>query len=252
MLLKMAILVLSDFLIMQQKSNPILNGVFMNRYFFHTKFVLITILALQTAQLAGYHAAGVVPYAKKENNEIILLLGCEAIKGGQICDFGGGKDWDDGENPAITAAREGSEELMFMLDEDADFPHLLQKKLANAFDCNKTKTYNHMLSTITKNGTGYSSEYNGYVTHFVEIPYNKNLPKKFVQRKGKYESKLPFCWNEKITMSWVPLQDIMNAVSKSKDCYSVYINTACGNTQLFPLFVESLKAAQKNKLSFFA
>ena len=227
----------------------------MNRHVFYTKLALSTALALQLAYTdtaAAYHAAGVLPYAVDTNNKVWLLLGSEAIKSGQACDFGGGKDYDDKDDSAVTAAREGCEELLFIFDEEAKaFPTLLKSKLGYCFDFNASSTYKKLLHDIKHNKTSYNSTFNGYVTHFVKISYDVHLPTLFEARKKKYAGKLPFCWNEKVCLYWVPLQEVLGAITKSPDIYSVYVLTSRGYVQLFAPFVESITTAQKNKLPLF-
>jgi hypothetical protein len=228
----------------------------MNSHAIYTKLALGTTLALQLSHIetaAAYHAAGVLPYAIDANNKAWLLLGSEDIKSGQVSDFGGGKDYDDKDDSAVTAAREGCEELLFMFDEETKtFPALLKSKLSHCFDFNASATYKLLLHDIKHNKTSYNSTFNGYVTHFVKIPYNTHLPTDFHARKKKYSSKLPFCWNEKVSLYWVPLEEILIAIAKSKDLNSVYINTPHGYVQLFAPFVESILAAKKNKIPLFS
>ena len=92
---------------------------------------------------ASYHSAGILPYAIDQNNEIWLLVGLEPGRNNQAFDFGGKKDPEDNNNSAFTAAREGSEELLFIFDEDEqEFQRILNLGRAKGknFDISKANS----------------------------------------------------------------------------------------------------------------
>lgn len=198
----------------------------------------------------SYKAAGILPYAFDEYNQIWVLIGLEAIKNNQACDFGGGKDFNDHNQPALTAAREASEEILFIFDENTDeFEHLLESKnlFLKSFDIRKTqsKTYNFFLNQIDDTSC-YESISNEYITYFIKIPYESKLTDAFAKRKKQYATQLPFSWNEKITLCWVKLQDILAAIENSSSIQGIWVSTENESIELFPLFAQSLMQAHHN------
>jgi len=200
----------------------------------------------------SYHGAGIVPYAVDQNNEVYILVGIEPGRGNQAFDFGGAKDPEDKENPAFTAAREGSEELLFLYDEnDQDFRRLLNLHRAHGKAFNlyraRSRTYERILDKIRDRDTSFQSFSGGYVTHFVKISFRTHVPQLFKQRYQQYAGRLPYCWAEKSHLVWLKLKDVVNALGQSKDLHNIFVPTNQGRqVHIFYPFAQSLKTADQN------
>lgn len=228
---------------------------FIFRHSIHTFFIGLSLLAPlgQAMQKpVSYHSAGIVPYAVDQNNEAYILVGIEPGRYNQAFDFGGAKDPEDKENPAFTAAREGSEELLFIYDEnDQDFKRLLDLHYKHGKTFNlyraRSNTYERILNKINDRNTSFQSTSGGYVTYFVRISFRPQIPQLFIQRHQQYAGKLPYCWAEKNHLVWLKLKDVMHALGQSKDLRNVFVPANQGRqAHLFYPFAQSLKTAEQN------
>lgn len=209
--------------------------------------ILIALLfnnPLMHAMISGnhaYHSAGITPYAIDAQNKKWLLMGLEPYRNGQAFDFGGKKDPEDQNNSRYTAAREGTEELLFLLDNTNNFNRIvgIYNKHPRDFTLYKSNstTYNFLREAM-KNSL--SSIARGYVTYFVKIDYNPNIPQNFITRRKS--QKVPGSWIEKNQLVWLPLNEIIDALYKSCDDNSVYVR----GIKLFPHVALSLRTALNN------
>ncbi len=223
------------------------------RYSFVTKSLIFlglisAQLHLYSMQMVNYHSAGILPYAVMSNNEVVILLGLEPLRNNFAFDFGGKKDPEDKNNPAFTAAREGSEELLFIFDNDQTFQQLLmyKKKYQNNFMMYRTSasTYWTIVHFIENNPIVSMS--NGYLTYFIKINYDPHLPAAFLARKKM--PGIPPSWNEKGELYWVKLQDLIAALNQSKNLQQVdvVVNNGSKKIRLFEPVAISLKTALNN------
>jgi hypothetical protein len=210
------------------------------RYFFSLLFVLFQPFCFAE----NYQAAGIIPYAFDNQNQAWILIGCEDIKNCQASDFGGGKDYEDNDEGKKTAAREGCEELLFIFDKDLKFNQLLNTKYTNTFNFQNSDTYNYLLQRLNDQSCLQSIYDNYYITYFIQINLNKDLPKLFYTRLCQFKYKLPFCWAEKTYLHWLKLSDVLNAINNNS--FSIFDQQTGKEIILFKPFVESLKAAYYN------
>ena len=154
---------------------------------------------------ASYHSAGILPYAVDDQNNIWLLVGLEPGRNNQAFDFGGKKDPEDNNNSAFTAAREGSEELLFIYDEDEqEFQRILNlgRTKGKNFDISKanSRTFTRILDKINDKTTTFSTTARGYITYLVQVTYRPDeAPQLFAQRRQNYGKQLPIHGQKKIT-----------------------------------------------------
>ncbi len=192
-----------------------------------------------------YRAAGVLPYAVDASGRTKILLGLSSVHADQASDFGGLRDSIDGFNPLVTAAREGCEELMFIFDGDSSFNRILTKRYSykKGFDISKahSATYKRLIDLLPDCPYSYSER---YIMHFIQVPYQPELPKRFLQRKAAYAGKLPHCWNETVRMVWADLEAVLVAINVRTPGNPVIID----GVTLYEPFVRSLIVAQENKL----
>lgn len=189
----------------------------------------------------NYHSAGILPYAIDSNKTKWVLAGIEPFRGNQAFDFGGKKDPEDHNNARYTAAREGTEELLFLFDDAPNFNRIvgIHAKYPRNFELHKanSSTYNFLRETMKKSP---SSLARGYITFFVKIDYDPSIPQNFVNRRKS--QRLPGSWIEKNQLMWLPLNQIIDALQKNPDDNTVYVQ----GTKLFPHFAQSLRTALKN------
>jgi len=187
-----------------------------------------------------YHAAGVLPYAYDQHGAVKILVGVSSVHGNKATDFGGLKDSEDGNNPYWTAAREGCEELMFILDQQSDFEEILKKrnKHGKQFDIFKaqSKTHTYLLTQLHRKKSCFCSSSNNYLMHFIQIDYQENLPALFEQRKKRYTSTVPYCWDETVKLVWLDLKKVLEAVTAKKHKNKLEV-------ELYGPFAQSLRAA---------
>lgn len=195
-----------------------------------------------------YHSAGVVPYAVDNANQVWILVGTEPARQNQAFDFGGKKDPVDKDNPLYTAAREGAEELLFLYDEtDQEFMNLIElaQKYGKNLNLHRANsiTYLQLLHNINDNHKSLS---NGYMTYFVKVPYQANIPSRFEVRYRNFKGgsrKVPYNWFEKNHLYWVKLADLINALTtQNVNSMMVMAENLNGKHQiyLFPAFAHSL------------
>jgi hypothetical protein len=207
--------------------------------------VLFALLGAAFAPLLGakdlsYKAAGVLPYAIGNDGRIKLLLGVSSHRN-QASDFGGLRDDEDMQNPKVTAAREGCEELMFILDAEKAFARILalRNKYGNSFNPSKAKstTYKTLRHALHKAPCAVNGTYRMY---FTQIPYQKELPELFKHRKAAYSGSLPHCWHETTKIEWIDLCELLDAIDMRKDHNPIIIN----GITLYEPFVQSLLIAR--------
>lgn len=191
-----------------------------------------------------YYAAGIIPYAIDDTGKVKFLIGASSVHGDQASDFGGLKDLIDNDLPEKTAAREACEELMFILDNNITFKRIvsLREKYKKNFDIGKSgsKCYQFLISAL-KNNCPYIVN-NGYIMHFVLIPYDETIVKKFRKRKNIFKDIVPKCWNETVSLAWVDLDDLLHAIKTKTHIPSI----KNGNITLYKPFIKSIKIAHKN------
>lgn len=192
-----------------------------------------------------YHAAGVLPYAVGADGTLKFLLGLSSVHHNQASDFGGLQDEIDKNNPQKTAAREGCEELMFIFDKNLMFEKILESynKYKKLFDLSKIQSvsYNQLLTAIHK---AHFSISNNYIMYFINIPYQKNLPDLFKQRKANYKELLSSCWDETVRLVWVDVDELFDAINNRSHFGSVIIK----DFSLYEPFVKSLVAARSQNI----
>lgn len=215
-----------------------------------TQSVQAQIIAPRTT-VTQYHAAGIQPYAIDTNNEVWLLVGLDGFRRDFASDFGGSKDTVDSNNAMQTAAREGAEELLFILEHTQhDFERLLQlrNKFKSHFDMQKSNshTYNFLLDQIENAQRTPSIQHDGYITYFVRIPYDPQLPHQFAQRKKQFAKTLPLCWNEKSSLHWVKLNVLLDALEKSSNNRSITLDANGTQIHFFDKCIESVRVAHKD------
>lgn len=196
---------------------------------------------------ARYHSAGVLPYAIDKTNQIWVLVGTEPARHNQAFDFGGKKDSVDKDNPLYTGAREGAEELLFLYDEtEQEFMHLIEQaqkygKNFNPYKANSI-TYLQLMHNMNDNLRILS---NGYMTYFVKVPYQFDIPDRFETRYRKFARgrNAPYNWFEKNALYWVKLTDLTKALTTQNiNNIVVPAENSKGKRQisLFPSFAHSL------------
>ncbi len=198
---------------------------------------VITAMAPQN----NYHSAGILPYAIDANKTKWVLVGLEPLRGNQAFDFGGKKDPEDNNNARYTAAREGTEELLFLFDDASNFNRIvgIHAKHPRDFKLYKAKsaTYDFFREAMKKSP---SSTSRNYVTFFVKINYDQSIPQNFVNR---HESqRLPRSWIEKNQLVWLPLNKIINELQRNPNDNAIIVN----GIKLFPYFAQSLRTALQN------
>lgn len=212
-----------------------------------TTLIIVTGLLFVCASTMPYKAAGILPYTVDEQGEISLLLGLSSVHGNQASDFGGLKDESDGNDTRFTAAREACEELLFVFDNEPQFKRLLE--LRNYFGKNfdpakaKSQSFEILMNKLQNGNTHYHSSWDDYVMYFVSIPFYESFEEEFIQRKIKYDNKLPHCWNETTQFAWIKLADIMQAIAhrgKSRTPLKI------GNVSLYEPFVQSMITSNNN------
>jgi hypothetical protein len=215
-------------------------------------FAIIFCVASLYAMQVHYHSAGVVPYAVDSANQVWVLVGTEPARHHQAFDFGGKKDPVDKDDPLYTAAREGAEELLFLYDEtDQEFIHLVELALRYGKNINLNRansiTYLQFLHNMNNNHKSLS---NGYMTYFVKIPYQADIPTRFETRYKNFKDavlpgnkRVPYNWFEKSQLYWVKLTDLINALT-TQNIHNITLTAenSKGKRQiyLFPAFARSL------------
>lgn len=207
-----------------------------------TALLIYSISAISAmAPQYNYHSAGILPYAIDANKNKWILVGIEPLRGNQAFDFGGKKDPEDNNNARYTAAREGTEELLFLLDDATNFNRIvgIHAKHPRDFELHKANstTYHFLRETMKKSP---SSLARGYVTFFVKINYDPMIPQNFVNRRKS--QRLPGSWIEKNQLVWLPLNQIINELQKNPNDNAISIN----GIKLFPYFAQSLRTALQN------
>lgn len=207
--------------------------------------VLLAVLGVAFGTLLGatdlsYKAAGVLPYAIGNDGRIKLLLGVGSHRN-KASDFGGLRDDEDMQNPKVTAAREGCEELMFALDTDEAFARILalRNKYGNLFDLSKagSTTYKILRHALHKAPCSINGTYHMY---FTQISYQENLLELFKDRKAAYSGSLPHCWNETTKIEWIDLCELLDAIDKRDNHNPIIIN----GITLYEPFIQSLLIAR--------
>jgi hypothetical protein len=151
----------------------------------------------------SYYGAGILPYAKYNNN-LYFLLG--SIKGhnNKLSGFGGGKELEDKENPIITAAREATEELTFIYDSNENF----EKLLNNTLNLRKSSTFLFFLDRL--NEKTIKIDHDGFCIYLIEIKYDDKINETFEERVNFYQDQLQIhkCWNETSKIFWISAKNI--------------------------------------------
>lgn len=196
----------------------------------------IFLLLFLFVNIDAYKAAGVLPYAIDKNGVTQVLLGLSSVHNNEASDFGGLKDREDLNQSAVTAAREGCEELMFIWDNDAQFKQLvtLKNKYRHHFDITKAHsvTYENLLQAINKDST-QSVITHDYRMYLIPIEYDKELPQKLHNRRAHYNGTLSSCWQETTQLVWVDLNALVNAITTTNSILfndkkiTVYYPFAC-------------------------
>jgi len=209
-----------------------------------SRFFIITFLLsshfLAHSMAVPYHSAGILPYAI-DNQKKWLLVGLEPYRNNQAFDFGGKKDPEDHDNSRYTAAREGTEELLFLYDDANNFDRIV--KIYNAHKDNfqlykaDSKTYHFFREAMKHSAT---SESRGYITYFVKIDYNPELPKNFINRRKS--QRLPGSWIEKNQLVWLSLDEIVTALKNNSNDNAFSVS----GIKIFPHFAQSLRTAWQN------
>lgn len=212
-----------------------------NLYIFLTIIIGCSNYTIHAMAPQYYHSAGVTPYAVDASKKTWILVGLEPLRGSQAFDFGGKKDPEDHNEPRYTAAREGTEELLFLLDDQTNFNrivsiHNLHPRNFELYKANST-TYNVLRAAMKSSP---SSLERGYVTYFVKIDYNSNIPQNFINRRKS--PKLPGSWIEKNQLVWLPLDQVIAALHKNADDNAINVQ----GIKIFPHFAQSLRTALKN------
>lgn len=191
-----------------------------------------------------YYAAGILPYAIDGTGKVKFLIGASSVHGDQASDFGGLKDLIDNNLSKKTAAREACEELMFILDDNITFKRIVSlcKKYKKNFDIGKSgsKCYQFLISAL-KNNCPYIIN-NGYIMHFVLIPYDETIVKRFRKRKTIFKEIVPKCWNETVSLAWVNLDHLLYAIKTKTHIQSITTE----NITLYKPFIKSIKIAHKS------
>lgn len=217
----------------------------MNTIKIFLSFVLVISCSIQGMGRAPYHSAGFAPYAIDTNNKKWILVGLEPFRGNQAFDFGGKKDDEDHDDSRYTAAREGTEELLFLFDVTDNFNRIVKiyNSHKNDFKLYKagSSTYDFLRAAMKNSPTSLSR---GYVTYFVKIDYNPTLPQNFINRRKS--QMLPSAWIEKNQLVWLPLDEIIRALNTHNDDSRLYVQSSHGAIKLFPHFAQSLRTALKN------
>ena len=189
----------------------------------------------------NYHSAGILPYAIDTNNTKWVLAGIEPLRGNQAFDFGGKKDPEDNNNPRYTAAREGTEELLFLLDDATNFNRIvgIHAKHPRDFELHKANsfTYHTFRENMKKSPSSLARD---YVTFFVKINYDPSIPQNLVNRRKS--QRLPGSWIEKNQLIWLPLNEIINELQRNSNDNAILVR----GIKLFPYFATSLRTALQN------
>lgn len=208
--------------------------------------ILFTSSSLLQSMSAPYHSAGVLPYAINSQNKVLLLVGLEPGRGNQAFDFGGKQDPEDNNNARYTAAREGTEELLFLYDQDPqEFERILTlyRTYGKRFQLYKTnsKTYKYFTETLKVSPSSLSR---GYITYFVKVPYNAEIPKFFIDRRKSH--RLPSSWIEKNQLVWLSLDEVIKALATNNNDNNFSVPSTQGLIRIFPHFAQSLRTAFQN------
>lgn len=206
-------------------------------------FIYLALLTV-LGGLNAYKGAGILPYAQGPDGHTYFLLGLSRVHHDHASDFGGLRDAADGFNPLVTAAREASEELMFLFDSDQQFEQLIQDR--NLFGADSpidhSHTYSYLYNRMCELSPCPSVEYHGYTMYFMPIDYRADLPELLERRKALYGHRLTSCWNETTRLVWVPAESLLSAVSGSVD-HSLPV--AYGSITLYRYFAASLYRAYR-------
>ncbi len=207
-------------------------------------------------QVAGYQAAGIVPYAI-DKGKAWILVGLEPARANDAFDFGGKKDSQDNNDPRYTAAREGAEELLFIYDETPEsFERLLaiHQKHGKTFSPHaaKSRTYERILGKIIKDETtglpAPSVLNNGYyMSYFVRFSY-RDVNQLFQDRIKKYGGRIPHEWKEKGKLVWLAVDDVKAALNSAPNSKNVVVPSAQGPVKLWFRVADSLKDALRNNI----
>lgn len=205
--------------------------------------------------ITGYKAAGILPFGVDPQGKIHLLVGLEnrSFKNSSVqayaMDFGGKIDAQDNNNPAFSAAREGTEELTFIYDETpADFKRMLDayKKFGHNFNVNTSgaRTYKRILQKIQQDEvTGkpalYNNNNNFYVMYFPRFSY-RDANQLFQARIAQYGAQIPHEWHEKSRLVWLKLTDVMNAIKAHQPKTPLVVAGPQGPITIWPYFADSL------------
>jgi len=162
------------------------------------------------------------------NNKLFFLFGKEnpledSAKGWS--DFGGGVE--KGENPYITALREGGEELTGFLGDGKKIKQLIQR-----------------------NGGVHKCVYNNYHVHMFYLDYDENLPKYYNQNHR-------FLWDrmdkqalsktklfEKIEIDWFSVDDMKKRKNEFRGFYRDIVDTFLNDIENITNFAKE----KQNKL----
>lgn len=194
--------------------------------------------------LNAYKGAGILPYAQGPDGQTYFLLGLSSVHHNHASDFGGLRDAVDGFDPRVTAAREASEELMFLLDSDQQFEQLIQDRelFGSESSVAHSATYSSFYHLLCAHGPCPSVEYHGYTMYILPIDYRADLPDLLERRKALYGHRVTSCWNETTRLVWVNAQSLISAVSGSVDHA---LPVVFGSITLYRYFAASLHRADR-------
>ena len=157
--------------------------------------------------IAGHYAAGVLPYTRLKNGQVLFLLG-EDVRDCSFSDFGGKAERQDGCSSELTAMRELQEESFGLV--------LTETQLRNVF---AAKSYT-LLRGTTRAG-------HPYFCYCIECPFQPHLASvarkllAFFKSKGIYKSLV-----EKTDFRWVTLHELFSPQIPKRQ---VFVNTIAAN-----------------------
>lgn len=134
-------------------------------------------------------SAGILPFSRNEQGDIVFLLGKDS-RDGVFSDFGGKSEQIDNGDPVNTATREFYEETLGCL---CNSPHSIRERV---------KKMSVMVTGTTKKGNVYSM-------FMIEVPYIPDLPLRFkkVVNFLKYKN-IGSAYIEKSELVWVSIDEM--------------------------------------------
>ncbi len=152
-------------------------------------------------------SAGILPFSRNEQGDIVFLLGKDS-RDGVFSDFGGKSEPIDNGDPVNTATREFYEETLGCL---CNSPHSIRERV---------KKMSVMVTGTTKKGNVYSM-------FMIEVPYIPDLPLRFkkVVNFLKYKN-IGSAYIEKSELVWVSTDEMFKIPKRQ-----VFSDTITSNAQ---------------------